>query len=311
MHQRSKNKWWMEPQDLQNRSKALLMQSMIQAVNINRQVSKQGGYGECEGYLTWASCTLIRTCSTPCNWTQKWAGVCFPWEEGLQLSDCWENAWSTRSNLVLEGGVQRHQQALHVTSHGTKSQPAPEEWWVVGTCWAPNGWDNYSPMFGDFLKKMTNRIETGSSTACQGWPSPPPSPSANLHRNKSHQENILNFLRTVLRPNGGIFLTSSRLRSLIFKDNVDMDYNNIHDDGKQDYFFRYNVYKALEWWLLMGRKDTSRAWLKSSFGMDCGEQVLAWNLGSRERYLDKTKPIVEVNTYDRFPQRGFKPNRKK
>lgn len=75
---------------------------------------------------------------------------------------------------------------------------------------------------------------------------------------------------------------------------VDMDYSNICEDAKQDLylFFRYNVYKALEWGLLTAESiPYEYGWKAILQGTSWpGEQVFMWNLGSGERNVGKTKP---------------------
>lgn len=182
---------------------------------INCPVSKQPVYDSCQGPLTWVPPSWLGTAKSP--------------ESRLECV------------YIFSGRKRCSFQILGRIPHLKRGKPRAGK----GRKWSSSSWHSMSwatepspgmlqemVRVGNLLGSHVDEIITPQwwQTAWRKWQTgersdssprltpPSPFPSANLHRNKWPHEHILDFLRTVLKPKGGVFLVSFRWRSLILKD---------------------------------------------------------------------------------------------
>ena len=89
------------------------------------------------------------------------------------------------------------------------SPKMPQELGRVGHMWGPTWMSSSLPKGCRLPEENDEQDEEGCDSSPRLSP-PSPLPPANSHRNQELHEHILDFLRTVLEPEGDIFLVSFR-----------------------------------------------------------------------------------------------------
>ena len=258
----------------------------------NCQVSKRPVYDLCQGLSAWI-CTPrwgpvetserghkregVSIFSGRKRWVFRfWEG--FLTQEGFSLGgEGWEGKWQLYSKDPMAWAA----------------KPSPkmfQELGRAGNTWGPACMSSSLPKGCRLPEENDQQDKEGCDSSPRLSP-PSPLPSANSHRNQGLHEHILDFLRAVLEPEGGIFLVSFRWRSLIFQDKGGQATHMLMKNRNciyYCYFLRY-MWKTLEWRLLTRERTLKHGWKDILLARKWhSEEDFMWNLGREESSLGKT-----------------------